>query len=106
VGGDCPDLLGSDLQDAFARLQSGADAVFGPATDGGYYLFGMRALHRGLFEGIPWSSSSTLKDSQAKAAELRLKVAMLSEKEDIDTIESFERATKRGAIPSDLTTEF
>lgn len=104
VGGDSPDLLESDLEEAFTRLQSGADAVFGPATDGGYYLLGMRALHRGLFDGIPWSSSSTLKDSQAKAAELRLKVAMLSEKEDIDTIGSFERAKKRGAIPADLTT--
>lgn len=100
IGGDCPELRRSDLEEAAHELAAGADVVFGPATDGGYYLLGLRELHRGLFERISWSSSVTLEESVARAAELGLKIAMLPEKEDVDTIESFERAVRRGLIPA------
>lgn len=100
IGADCPGLSEDDLEDAARRLESGNDAVFGPAVDGGYYLLGIRALHRGLFEGVSWSSPVTLKQSLAKAAELGLRVSLLPEKEDVDTIEGYERAVEQRLIPS------
>ncbi|MCK6695026.1 MAG: TIGR04282 family arsenosugar biosynthesis glycosyltransferase, partial [Thermoanaerobaculia bacterium] len=51
IGCDCPDLNGVLLQEAFQRLNE-ADFVLGPATDGGYYLLGMRQLEPALFRGI------------------------------------------------------
>jgi hypothetical protein len=102
VGGDCPELSTRDLEKAYSSLQSEADVVFGPASDGGYYLLGLRAMNRGLFEGISWSSSSTLEESLAKAATLQLNVSILGEKEDIDTVDSFERAVAGGLIPRGL----
>ena len=45
VGSDHPELELETVVDAFQRLADGADAVFGPAEDGGYYLV---ALRRGV----------------------------------------------------------
>jgi rSAM/selenodomain-associated transferase 1 len=41
VGSDCPSIEPSDLRACAAALQSGADAVFLPAEDGGYGLVGL-----------------------------------------------------------------
>ncbi|MGH6660397.1 MAG: DUF2064 domain-containing protein, partial [Rhodospirillales bacterium] len=44
-----------------------ADAVFGPAADGGYWLVGLRRRPRRLrlFEGVRWSSEHALADTLA-----------------------------------------
>jgi len=55
VGTDIPDLSPSILQKALAGLQN-HDIVLGPAADGGYYLIGMKCLHRKLFAGIDWGT--------------------------------------------------
>src|SRR5262249_7155586 len=62
----------------------------GPATDGGYYLIGLKHAHAQLFTGIPWSTSDVLAATRARAAELDLSVAELPLWYDIDDTESFE----------------
>ena len=84
IGTDCPDLDPALLETAFARLDR-ADAVLGPAADGGYYLVGMKRPIAELFEGIPWSSPATLSATLARAAAAGVSVALLEQRRDIDT---------------------
>ncbi len=84
VGTDIPDLDRAAVWRAFRALGS-HDAVFGPADDGGYWLIGLRsrALCRGLFSGVRWSSPHTLGDTRANLGAAR--VAFLDVLADVDT---------------------
>ncbi len=64
IGADAPDLRTAHLYQAFQALR-GADAVFGPAADGGYWLMGLarRRTAPGLFAGVRWSTKHALKDT-------------------------------------------
>lgn len=57
IGADSPTLPSLVVRDAFRVLERGADVALGPSDDGGYYLLAARALHRGLFRDMPWSTS-------------------------------------------------
>src|SRR5580692_7600073 len=65
IGCDIPDARASDVRAAFRALGH-ADAVFGPAEDGGYWLVGMsprRPVHP--FARVRWSTSHALADTLA-----------------------------------------
>ncbi|RMF71067.1 MAG: glycosyltransferase [Acidobacteria bacterium] len=66
IGSDCPDLDGPRIDEAFARLAAGDDAVLGPARDGGYYLIGLRHPCPVVFDGIPWSTDRVLEQTRAR----------------------------------------
>lgn len=83
IGTDCPGLRASHLTQALARLET-ADLVLGPATDGGYYLLGLRQPHPALFQQKAWSTDSVLRDTLADARRLGLRVALLPELRDVD----------------------
>jgi uncharacterized protein len=57
VGSDCPGYDPGYLLRATRLLDSGAQAVLGPAVDGGYVLLGLRECPPRLFEGMPWGTS-------------------------------------------------
>jgi uncharacterized protein len=101
VGSDSPDLPPEYVMRAFAELES-ADIVFGPSEDGGYYLLGMRRLHRELFRGIAWSTGDVLERSLRIAEEAGLKRALLPEWYDVDVPEDLVRpslaAGENGAV--------
>jgi hypothetical protein len=84
IGTDCPGLRATHLAQAFALLQS-HDVVLGPATDGGYYLLGLRQPQPELFLNKTWSTDSVLTDTVADAHRLGLIVALLPELRDVDT---------------------
>lgn len=88
IGTDCPSLSPDVVERAFERLDNG-DIVFGPASDGGYYLIALRAPYAVLFEDIPWSSSETLRRTLAVASERGLRTRLLEEHSDIDTGEDW-----------------
>ncbi|PZV09078.1 MAG: hypothetical protein DCF22_19105 [Leptolyngbya sp.] len=83
IGTDCPDLDESLLEQAFCKLQQ-QDLVLGPASDGGYYLIGLRRWIPQLFVNIEWSTASVLERTLAIAAELNLSVALLPILSDVD----------------------
>lgn len=83
IGTDCPDLSAPLLDQAFRELQH-HDLVLGPASDGGYYLIGMRRLIPQLFISIEWSTATVLERTLAIAAELNLSVALLPVLSDVD----------------------
>lgn len=86
IGSDCPALAPAHLERAFALLQTHA-LVFGPATDGGYYLTGMKRLHGQLFSPRAWSHAKVLEEALRDAVASGLSVALLPELRDVDQIE-------------------
>ena len=66
IGADAPQLRAAHLKEAFRSLGA-ADAVFGPAHDGGYWLIGVARRRRApdLFNGVRWSSPHALGDTIA-----------------------------------------
>lgn len=84
IGCDIPDAGPADLRAAFLALGA-ADAVFGPAEDGGYWLvaLGPRRPSR-PFATVRWSTSDALSDTLANFRNHR--VARLRTLSDVDTI--------------------
>ena len=84
VGADIPTLTRDHVEQAFQRLR-GSDLVFGPSTDGGFWLVGARRTEsvRNLFREVRWSTKYALADTIANAG--RSKVALLVPLTDIDT---------------------
>ena len=98
VGCDIPGLIASDIHAAFRALGR-ADAVFGPAEDGGYWLvgFGPRRPAR-PFARVRWSTPHALADTLANFRAHR--VALLRALRDVDTVADFtfwKEATARGS---------
>ena len=90
TGSDIPGLGSQLVRSAFEMLDA-APLVLGPATDGGYYLIGMRAPGASLFEGIAWSSEHVLAQTVALAQAQGLAVVYLPERSDVDTEADLER---------------
>ena len=99
VGFDSACLINSDsptvpiraYEDA-ARLlaQAGDRIVFGPSDDGGYYLIGMKQLHRRVFEDIDWSTEHVAAQTLERAAQIGVPVELFPTCFDVD-----DRATLR-----------
>jgi 5-methylthioribose kinase len=83
VGGDCPGLDAAGLRAAAVALRT-ADAVLGPAADGGYYLLGLRRPAPSLFVGVDWSTPKVLVQTCARLRAAGLTWAELTVREDID----------------------
>lgn len=86
IGADAPDLRARHLREAFHKLR-GADAVFGPAEDGGYWLIGLarRRSAPELFNGVRWSTKHALHDTLKTLPE-SFDVRMLETLRDIDEV--------------------
>ena len=92
IDSDTPTLPRAFLEQALALMRTpSVDVVLGPSEDGGYYLIGLRALHRELFEDIAWSTSQVLPETIKRAGRLGLRVARLPEWYDVDTPGDLER---------------
>ena len=83
IGTDCPQLDTAILQSAFEALAQ-QDLVLGPATDGGYYLIGLRRFVPELFVEIPWSTATVFSKTLTIATHLNLTIAHLPTLTDID----------------------
>lgn len=83
IGTDCPGVDAAKLAQAFAALQH-HDLVLGPATDGGYYLIGLRRFVPDLFVGIAWSTEQVFQHTIGIARALGLSTAVLAPLTDVD----------------------
>jgi rSAM/selenodomain-associated transferase 2/rSAM/selenodomain-associated transferase 1 len=83
IGTDCPALTARIVSDAFGALRD-HDLVLGPATDGGYYLIGLRRPIPDLFDRMSWGTSGVLSETLARAERLGLGVHLLPSLDDVD----------------------
>lgn len=84
VGTDCPFLEAGDLRTAADVLREGADAVIGPAEDGGYYLIGVRQSVAEIYAGVPWGSHQVLARSRENLRDLGWSWHELVPRRDVD----------------------
>jgi len=90
IGTDVPHITRAHIHAAF-RLLGRYDAVFGAATDGGYWLVGLKRRPHVLqpFGGVRWSTPQALADTLANLRGRSVaRVATLS---DVDTAIDFAR---------------
>jgi rSAM/selenodomain-associated transferase 2 len=80
-------LTAAHAEAARAHLAGGADVVFGPALDGGYYLVALARPAPELFAIDPaaWGGPEVLERSLAAARSAGLTVATLGPERDLDT---------------------
>ena len=91
IGSDIPGVRPAHIARAF-RLLGQSDAVIGPATDGGYWLIGMRRGSLpvpGLFEDIRWSGPHAMADTVRSLG--GLSVGFADELTDVDRAEDLLR---------------
>ena len=90
VGSDIPAISAGEIARAF-KLLGKADAVFGAAPDGGYWLVGLKRAPRLIapFASIRWSSEHALADTLANLE--GKKVAFAARLSDVDDASAYRR---------------
>ena len=92
LNSDSPTLPTALLVETASMLaQPGERAVLGPCTDGGYYLLGLKTLHRRLFEDIAWGTERVAAQTLERAREVKLDVHLLPPWYDVDDVEGLRR---------------
>ena len=88
IGSDCLELSTPIIEQAFELLNE-KEVVIGPASDGGYYLLGMKKLFPNLFENKQWSTEhvfqQTIDDLQKEDIDYDVLITLT----DVDTEESW-----------------
>jgi uncharacterized protein len=85
VGMDTPQLSPALVAEGLGALAD-HDAVFGPASDGGYWAIGLREYDPRVFAGVPMSRIYTGAIQRARLAALGLRTRDLPELRDVDDI--------------------
>ena len=84
IGSDCLQLNSTIITTGFSLLNDN-DTVVGPATDGGYYLLGMKKNYSFLFDNKTWSTESVLDESMEDMRQRHLSTGLLPVLTDVDT---------------------
>ncbi|MCE5281049.1 MAG: TIGR04282 family arsenosugar biosynthesis glycosyltransferase [Deltaproteobacteria bacterium] len=97
IGSDFPDLTAKAVEEAFEALEQEADAVVGPALDGGYYLIGFRAaaFDPGLFRAMPWGTDTVFQETVDRLRDRGRRVHLAQRWRDIDRPEDLEALQAR-----------
>ncbi|HUG93895.1 MAG TPA: TIGR04282 family arsenosugar biosynthesis glycosyltransferase [Planctomycetaceae bacterium] len=108
IGSDSPTLPREYVEQAFELLtgletvpagnvegsvvttRSAAGSVLGPATDGGYYLVGLRDRIPPIFSDVEWSTRGVLRQTVARLGQCGVSLALLPPWYDVDTFEDVE----------------
>lgn len=85
IGSDLPDLPLAVVYEAFEELDR-ADAVVGPAMDGGYYLIGFRddSFSKHVFRDIPWGEGRVFESTLSRFGKEAIRYHVLPAWRDID----------------------
>jgi rSAM/selenodomain-associated transferase 1 len=89
LGADSPGMPAEHLRQAMEALRT-ADAVFGPAADGGFCFLGLKKCPAGIFDGIAWSTPATMASTMRALQDHGLRVSVGQPWFDVDTSEDLE----------------
>lgn len=112
IGSDSPTLPQQTFSQAVQILSETKDqVVLGPSEDGGYYLLGLKKLHRALLENIEWSTERVFEQTAAKAKQISLNINLLTTWYDVDNSAGLRRLCRElfadqnvpGALPAPAT---
>lgn len=85
INSDSPSVPPENFAEAVLELADPRDRVIlGPSDDGGYYLIGIKHMHRRLFEDIDWSTERVAQQTRERASEIGLNVHELGVGRDVD----------------------
>lgn len=84
IGTDSPTFPASAADRAFDLLGADADAVLGKTADGGFYLIGLRAPRKEIFENVRWSSPQTFEHTRDNILKSNLGLREITEWYDVD----------------------
>jgi uncharacterized protein len=90
IGMDTPQLTAADLAPAFEDWGD-VDAWFGPADDGGFWALGLPGGRGDVIRGVPMSRDDTGAHQLARLTAAGLRVGMLRELTDVDTVDDARR---------------
>lgn len=92
LNADSPTLPTALLIETAAILARPGDrAVLGPSSDGGYYLLGLKAAHRHMFDNIDWSTERVAEQTRERARDIGLELHSLPAWYDIDDVDDLRR---------------
>lgn len=92
IGMDTPQVSAALLDEAMdAVASSPGGGVIGPATDGGWWLLGLRDRVPGAFHGVPMSAPDTAALQRRRLADLGVEVRDAPPLTDIDTFDALRR---------------
>ena len=96
IGMDTPQVTPGLLETVARPLAAGdADAVFGPAEDGGFWLLGLRKPDPRLILGVPMSADHTGRVQLDRLRDAGLRVRQVPELLDVDTAGDAERVARQ-----------
>jgi hypothetical protein len=85
IDSDSPTIPTENFTKAVELLSSpGNHIVLGPCDDGGYYLIGLKQLHREVFEGIDWSTERVFEQTKQRVTQIGVGVRELPRGFDVD----------------------
>jgi len=89
IGSDIINLNSDVIIEAFSKIQQ-SDLVLGPATDGGYYLIGLKSPVKQLFKNKDWSTNKVFIQTLNDCIDLDMNVGLVPELSDLDKIKDFQ----------------
>ena len=96
IGMDTPQVTPGLLETVAHPLAAGeADAVFGPAEDGGFWLLGLCRPDPALVLGVPMSADHTGRVQLDRLRDAGLRVRQVPELLDVDTAADAERVARQ-----------
>jgi rSAM/selenodomain-associated transferase 1 len=85
IDSDSPTVPAENFTRAIELLSLPGDhVVLGPCDDGGYYLIGLKQLHREVFEEIDWSTEWVFEQTKHRATQIGVGVHELPRGLDVD----------------------
>jgi rSAM/selenodomain-associated transferase 1 len=104
IGTDAPGLDAAYLRAAALALRD-ADAVFGPAADGGYTLVGLKRPQPELFIHMRWSNARVMAHTRERLAQAKLRHVELPLMHDVDQPDDLVHLAAHGIDISKLKME-
>src|SRR5579875_2071738 len=96
IGMDTPQVTPGLLEAAAEPLvHAAADATFGPAEDGGFWMLGLRKPEPELVLGVPMSEPFTGRAQLVRLIQAELRIHMAPELVDVDTIAEAARVARQ-----------
>ena len=97
IGTDCPQVTAIDIAAAFRALRS-KPYVFGPASDGGFWLMGTQGpLPRGFLKDVRWSHDETLSDVKARTDGRYIDLRTLTDVDDLKALRLLRQSVRKSA---------